>query len=269
MDKEQFKQAIETVKKNSPKRKFTQSFDLVINLKDINLKDPTNQIDIFIPLHCSKGKKTKVCALVGPELKQQAKEVCDFTVLQDDFEKYTRDKKGIKKIAKEYDFFIAQGNLMADVAKVFGRVLGPKGKMPNPKAGCVVPPNSNLKPLYDKLQSTVRLVAKTSPSIQVIVGNEDMKDEEVLDNIMTVFNQIIHHLPAEKNNIRSIFLKLTMGKSIRVGAKEAAEENKEEGKKKKTQQKAEKKEDSESKPKAEEKKKKPKAKAAKKEDEEG
>jgi len=220
MNKEQFKQAIGIVKKNSPKRKFTQSLDLVINLKDINLKDNANHVDVFIPLHYSKGRKTKVCALVGPELIAQAKEVCDFAVSNLDFPKYQKDKKLTKKLAQDYDFFIAQANLMADVAKSFGRVFGPKGKMPNPKAGCVVPPNANLKQLYDKLQTTVRVVAKTSPSIQVIVGNEEMKEEEVLDNIITVFNQVVHHLPAEKNNIRNIFLKLTMGTSVKVGAKE-------------------------------------------------
>jgi len=243
MNKEEFKQAIETVRKNSPKRKFTQRFDLIINLKDVNLKDTSQQIDVFISLHYSKGRQTKVCALVGPEMAKQAKDVCDFVVHHDDFEKYSRDKKLTKKLAKEYDFFIAQANIMPDVAKSFGRIFGPKGKMPNPKAGCVVPPTANLKPLYEKLQNTVRITAKTSPSIQVIVGNETMKDDEVLENIMTVFNQVIHMLPAEKNNIRNIFLKLTMGKSVRVGAKEKEEAEKPAVKKeaeKKTEKKEEK-----------------------------
>jgi large subunit ribosomal protein L1 len=241
MNKEQFKEAIEKVRKNSPKRKFTQSFDLVINLKDINLKDPAQQIDIFLPLHYSKGRKTKVCALGGPELAKQAKEVCDFFVHHDDFEKYSRDTKLTKKLANDYDFFVAQANVMPDVAKTFGRVFGPKGKMPNPKAGCVVPPTANLKPLYERLQNMVRIVAKTAPSVQVLVGNEEMKDAEVLDNIMTVFKQVVHSLPAEKNNIRNIYLKLTMGQSIKVGAKEGEEETEEEEKE-------------EEKPKAEEKK---------------
>lgn len=273
MNKEQFKQAIEIVKKNSPKRKFTQSFDLIINLRDINLKDPSQQLDLFVPLHYSKGKKTKVCALVGPELAKQAKEVCDFLVKQDEFVKYLKDKKLTKKLANDYDFFIAQANLMADVAKSFGRVFGPKGKMPNPKAGCVVPPTANLQPVYDKLQNMVRIVAKTAPSVQVIVGNEEMKPEEVLDNIMTVFNQVVHHLPGEKNNIRNVYLKLTMGQCIKVGAKE--EEAKPEEKKgeapkepKKEAAKAEKKEEKQAeKPKAEKKKAAPKKKAAKKAEE--
>jgi large subunit ribosomal protein L1 len=236
MDKEQFTEAIGRVRKNSQKRKFTQSFDLIINLKDINLKDPAQQVDVFIPLHYSKGKKAKLCALVGPELSKQAKDVFDTVILHDDFEKYAKDKKLTKKLAKEHDFFVAQANIMPDVAKSFGRVFGPKGKMPNPKAGCVVPPTANLKPLYDRLQKTVRVSAKTAPTIQVLVGNEEMKDSEVLDNIMTVFNSVIHSLPNEKNNIRKIYLKLTMGKTVKVGAKEdetpESEGKKEEGKEK-------------------------------------
>ena len=254
MNKDQFKEAIGKVRKNSPKRKFTQGFDLVINLKDINLKDPVQQVDFFLNLHYSKGRKSKICALVGPELAKQAKDVCDFFVHQDDFEKYGRDKKLTKKLANDYDFFVAQANIMPDVAKTFGRVFGPKGKMPNPKAGCVVPPSANLKPLYERLQNMVRLAAKTAPTIQVLVGNEGMKDEEVLDNIMTVFKQVIHHLPAEKNNIRNMYLKLTMGKSVKVGEKEdeeapAKEKPAEEAEKEEVKPKEEKKK----KPKAEEK----------------
>src|SRR3990172_6920050 len=124
-----------------------------------------------MPLPYNRGKKISVCALVGPELAEEAKKVCDGAILSDDFGKYP-DKKEIKKLASKYDFFIAQANVMPKVATSFGRVFGPKGKMPNPKAGCIVPPNANLKTLYDKLQKTVRLYAKERPMIQIPVGNE-------------------------------------------------------------------------------------------------
>ena len=226
MDKEDFKKALAKVRERSPKRKFNQSFDLVVTLRDINLKDTSQQVDVFVPLHFSKGKPTKICALVGPELAGQAKEVCDFTIVADDFEKYARDKKATKKLASAYEFFLAQANIMPDIAKTFGRVLGTRGKMPNPKAGQILPPNANIKPVYDRLQKTVRVVAKQQPMIQCLVGSEEMKDEEVLDNIMVIYKQIVSHLPNEENNVRSIYLKLTMGKTVRVGAK--AEEPKEE-----------------------------------------
>ena len=211
MNKENFKKAIELIKTTSPKRNFKQSFDLIINLKDLNLKKPDQQVSNWATLRYGKGKKAKVCALVGPELEANAKENCDTVILADDFPKYAENKVLTKKLAKTHDFFIAQANMMPNVAKTFGRILGSRGKMPNPKIGCVVPPNANLKPLVEKLQKTVGLIAKTQLSIKCLIGTAEMKDEEILDNIMTVYNNLIHTLPAEERNIKNIQLKFTMG----------------------------------------------------------
>ncbi len=219
MNKEQVTQILKKVKKNSQKRNFTQSYDLIVNLRDIDLKKAEQSVNFFATLHYSKGKKSKVCALAGPELLSQAKNVFDFAIFVDDFDKY-QNKKEAKKLANGYDFFIAQATIMPKVATTFGRVFGPKGKMPNPKAGCVVPPNANLKPLYEKLQKTVKLQTKNDPIIQTMVGKEDMKDEEVVDNIMTVYDALIHNLPNGKNNIKNVLLKLTMGKAFPISKEE-------------------------------------------------
>ena len=221
MDKNQVTQTLKKAKENSPKRNFTQSIDLIINLKDIDLKKTEQSVNLFHTLHYPKGKKVKICALVGPELLSQAKEVCDFAVSVDEFPKY--QKKEAKKLATEYDFFIAQATIMPKIAQTFGKVFGPKGKMPNPKAGCVVPPNANLKPLYERLQKTVKLQTKNDPIIQTMVGNEKMKDEEVVDNIMTVYDAMVHQLSNGKNNIKNSLLKLTMGKSFQIGKEEDVE----------------------------------------------
>ncbi len=254
MDKTQVSAILKRIKEVSNKRNFKQSIDLIINLKGIDLKNPEHQVNLFVPLHYEKGKKVKVCALVGPELLAQAKEVCDSAVSVDDFGKYS-DKRKSKKLASEFDFFIAQATIMPKVATAFGRVFGPKGKMPNPKAGCVVPPNANLKPLYARLQKTLKIATKNDPIIQCSVGKEDMKDEEVIDNILTVYNSVVHALPNEIHNIKSVFLKLTMGKSVKVG-EESKEPVKEE--KKKEQSKEKPKEETKEKPKAEPKEAKPK-----------
>ena len=215
MNKKSIIEALKQVKESSKKRNFNQSLDLTFNLKDLNLKNPEEQIDIFTALPHNKGKTIKICGLVGPELKPESEANCEFTINTEEFSKYN-NKTEIKKLAAEYDFFIAQANIMGQIAKVFGRVLGPRGKMPNTKAVCVVPPKSNLKPLIEKLKNTVRLLAKTSLQIQVSVGKEDMKEEEVAENIITIYNLLIHNLPKEENNISSILLKTTMGKPIRV-----------------------------------------------------
>ena len=214
MDKESVKKALEELKKS--KRKFNQTVDLIIVLKNLNLKKPEDQVDFFHQLHFSIGKKIKLCALVGSELSGQAKELFDTVISIDDFPKYAKDKKGLKKLAKGHDYFVAQATIMPQVATTFGSVLGPVGKMPNPKAGCVVPPNANLKPLVSKLQKTVKISAKVTPMVQLMVGKEDSPEEEVIDNVLTVYDGLLHHLPSGINNIRKILLKLTMGKPIKL-----------------------------------------------------
>ena len=214
MDDKKIKEAL--TKARESKRNFKQTFDLIFNLKNLDMKKTEDQVEFFMQLHFSKGKKTKVCALVGPELGKSAEAVCDTVILQSEFEKYQKDKKLIKRLAKKHDFFIAQANIMPQVATIFGKVLGPKGKMPNPKAGCIVPPTASLEALQKKLQKTIKISAKTSPIVHCIAGNEEMKDEEILDNIKTIYDQLIHHLPSEKNNIGNAYIKLTMGKPIKI-----------------------------------------------------
>ncbi|MBU0979774.1 MAG: hypothetical protein KJ709_03135 [Nanoarchaeota archaeon] len=214
MEKAKISDALQKVRQK--KCNFKQSIDIVINLKNIDQKKDGEKLDFFVQLHYPKGKPAKVCALVGPELYEQAKKECATAIVVDDFPKYQKDKRLVKQLARKHDFFIAQATIMPKVATVFGRVLGPKGKMPNPKAGCVVPPNANLKQVIPRLNNLVRLNAKKEKIFSCSVGMEEGKDEEIIDNIMTVYNQAVHHLPNEKQNIGSVYLKLTMSKPERI-----------------------------------------------------
>ncbi|MBI2557794.1 50S ribosomal protein L1 [Candidatus Woesearchaeota archaeon] len=218
MDKEQIQSALAKAKDNSKQRKFKQTYDLIINLKGLDPKKQEHQIDLFVALPHSRGRKVKVCALVGAELEEQAKNVCDSVIMSDGFDRH-KDKKDVKKIANSYDFFIAQANIMPKVATAFGRVFGPRGKMPNPKSGCVVPPNANLRPLYEKLQRTIRANVKSAPLIQCAIGSEDMNSDEIAENALTVYSSLLQALPNEKHNIKDIYVKLTMGKPVKVGEK--------------------------------------------------
>jgi large subunit ribosomal protein L1 len=218
VSKEEIIQTLKLLKEHSPKRKFSQSVDLIFNLKDLDLKKPEEQLDIWLPLPQAKGKAVRIAALVGPEMKEQAKAACDTVITHDEFKRYEGKKKEIRNLAKKHDLFIAQANIMPDVARYFGRVLGPRGKMPNPKAGCVVPPNANLKTLTDKLKKTLHVVAKTQLSAKCSIGKEDMPEEHLMDNIMTAYNAVVHALPQEINNIRAILLKYSMGPVIPVGS---------------------------------------------------
>lgn len=221
MDKDYFLETVKLLRNNSGKRNFNQSVDLIINLQDLDFKKPEHQVDFFVSLHNDIGRKRKICSLVGPELFEEAKSVFDLTINQHEFDNYSNNKRMLKKIANDYDFFVAQANIMGKIAQVFGRTLGPKNKMPNPKAGCVVPPKSNLKPLYEKLQKTIRIMAKKSPIVHLCIGKENQSDEILTDNIFIIYDQLVHHLPKEQHNIKSIYLKFTMGKPVKVYPKES------------------------------------------------
>lgn len=233
MDKKTIIEAVKKAKESSKIRKFKQTYDLIINLKDIDTKKV--QINQFVLLPHSRGKKTKVCALVGPELLDNAKEICDGAVSVDEFDKYA-DKIKVKRLANEFDYFIAQATIMPKIATTFGRVLGPRGKMPNPKAGCVVPPNANLKPLYEKLQKTIKVQMKNSPILQCAVGIEGMNDEDVADNVISVFDSLTHVLPSTVHNIKNIVIKMTMGKPAKI--EEIKEDFKEKAKEAKAKEEA-------------------------------
>ncbi len=218
MEKQELLQAIKKVKASSKKRKFTESVDLIINLKGLNLKKEEEKINVFLPLPYARGKKTRVTALIDQALVTKAKASCDNCILLDDFKKY--DKKAIRKLAKKTDFFIAQANIMPKVAATFGRILGPKGKMPNPKAGCVVQPTAELQPLVERLQKLIRIETKNEQTIKLSLGISTMKDEELVENGMTIYNYIVAHVPQEKNNIKNLLIKLTMGTPIKIGQTE-------------------------------------------------
>ena len=134
--------------------------------------------------------------------------------MKDEFKNY--DEAAIRALMKEADIFIAQATIMPQVASTFGKILGPVGKMPNPKAGAVVPPTAELKPVVERLQKTVRLETKGELSVKAPVGTEKMKDDEIAENMFAVYNAALHAVPGEKENIKEVLVKLTMGKPIAV-----------------------------------------------------
>ena len=226
MDKKSILEAIKIAKEVSKKRNFKQGFDLVINLKNLNLKKPEENLLLFTQLnHPIPNKKTKIAAFVDYDLEKQAKETCDLVILKDEFPKYEVKKRELKKIGRAYDYFIAQAEIMPKVATLAGRILGPIGKMPNPKVGGVVPGNlPTIKPIIERLKLPIKLQTKGELTIKTSVGNEEMKDEDIADNVLSLYNFVLHSLPQEKNNILSVLIKLSMGSPVEIGKEYKKEE---------------------------------------------
>jgi large subunit ribosomal protein L1 len=201
----QLKDALSELKK-SKQRKFNQTVDLIVNLQKFDIKKSNLNLFANVP-HKIKDKK------IAGFLEIQNKNI--DTITPDEFRKYT-DKAKIKKLVREYDFFIAQTSLMPKVATTFGRALGPTGKMPSPQLGIILNADDrSVNELKEKINSSIKIKIKES-SIKVPIGKQDMKDEDIIENVLIVYNLILKNLPRDKENIKNIELKLTMSKPVKV-----------------------------------------------------
>ncbi len=206
--KEQLKEALSELRKGK-ERKFDQTVDLIVNLQKFEIKK--SQVNLFVSVpHKIKDKK------IAGFLESKNKDV--ETITKEEFKKYS-DKKESKKLVKKFDFFIAQASLMPKVATTFGRVLGPVGKMPSPQLGILFDVNEKaIKELKQKINNSVKIKAKES-SIKLAVGKQSMKDEDIIENILTIYDSILKALPKEKDNIKNIEVKFTMTKPEKIGVR--------------------------------------------------
>lgn len=203
--KEQLKKALAELRKGK-ERKFDQSADLIINLQKFDIKK--NQVNLFVSVP-HKIKDKKICAFL--EVKNKNVD----TITKTEFKKYS-DKKELRKLVKKYDFFIAQASLMPLVATNFGRVLGPAGKMPSPQLGIIINADDKvIDELKSKINKSIKIRTKEA-SLKISVGKQSMKDEEIIENIITIYNAILKVLPREKDNIKNIEIKFTMTKPQKI-----------------------------------------------------
>ncbi len=203
---EKILKAIKQLRETEQKRNFDQTIDLIINLKNFNVKKDGFNLFVQVP---NKIRDKKIAGFF-----ENKSEIVD-TIKKDEFIKF-KDKKELKKLVKTYNFFIANAKLMPAVATTFGRILGPVGKMPNPQLGILPSEDENaIKSVLNKINSTVRVKVK-EPSIKIGVGRESLTDEQILKNILIVYNKILDALPKKKENIKNILIKLSMDKPVKV-----------------------------------------------------
>ncbi len=204
-EEEKILEAVKNLRK-SEKKNFDQTIDLIVNLKNFDARREAFNIFIQVP---NKIKDKKVAGFFEKDSK------IINTIKKDDFARY-KEKKDIKKLVKNYDFFISNTKLMPSVATAFGRILGPAGKMPSPQLGILVSEDdSAVKSIVEKINSTVRVRVK-DPSIKIGIGKESLKDEQIVKNIFAVYSKLIETLPKNRDNVKNVKIKLTMGKPVAV-----------------------------------------------------
>jgi len=156
-------------------RKFSETVEVSVNLKDLDLTVPKNRLEDDVPLPQGRGRTVKVAVFGSPELCQKMRGVADLVVAANELDEFAKDKKNVKKVVRDIDFFLAEATLMPTIGKRLGVVLGPRGKMPRP-----VPPGSDPTNLVNALKRSIRIRSKGNRTFHAPVGTRAMKPRRSL-----------------------------------------------------------------------------------------
>jgi large subunit ribosomal protein L1 len=212
LDQKTILTAVKEAKEKSQKRKFNQSVELILKLQDIDMKAPESKIQEVVELPYGLEKPNAICVIASGELAMKARKAnADLVVEKSDLEAMAGKKQEMRKIANTYDFFIAEAPLMPLVGRTLGSVLGPRGKMPIP-----VPPSADIASLLTKHRKTIIVRMRNQPILQNRVGMENMKEEEISENIEAVLRVLDGKLKKGMKNIKSAYIKTAMGAPVKI-----------------------------------------------------
>jgi large subunit ribosomal protein L1 len=208
MEKEQIDKLSAFLGENKGKRKFTQSVDLVVNFRNIDFSKQDNRLNMEIKLPYGKGKVSKVMLFSDDAaMSAKASQLGIKVAKSGELASIATDKVKMAELL-EYEL-IAQPALMPQIAKTLGQFLGPRNKMPRPVIGDVSAMIGSMgKSLF------VRSKGKYLPTAHCVVGTEQMPQDQIAANIDEVIGAFAKK--TGKQNIRSVFIKLTMSSPVRL-----------------------------------------------------
>ncbi|WP_049986934.1 50S ribosomal protein L1 [Halobellus rufus] len=197
----------------APPRNFRETVDLAVNLRDLDLNDPSKRVDESVVLPSGTGQETQIVVFASGETALRAEEVADQVLDGDDLEELGDDTDAAKDLADETDFFVAEASMMQDIGRFLGTVLGPRGKMPTP-----LQPDDDVVETVNRMKNTVQLRSRDRRTFHTRVGAQDMDSEEIADNIDVIVRRLEASLEKGPLNIDSMYVKTTMGPSVEVPA---------------------------------------------------
>jgi len=217
VNSQDFLVAVQKMRSGTEKRKFRQAVDLAINFKDMDFSKPDNRIEMSVKLpHAYKAGTSKAVVFVRDKGFASALSGKAKVILENEIP--ALDKKAVELLLNEYDVFLAEGPVMLSVGKYLGQQLAPKGKMPKPVTADV----KSFDALLTSASGSAKLgnkKGKNMPVVHSAIGNEEMPDEKLAENAFAVYSAVLAELPSGEQNIKSIYMKFTMGPAIKIGEK--------------------------------------------------
>lgn len=211
MADEDIENAVTRALAEAPPRNFTETVDLAVNLRDLDLNEPSNRVDESVVLPAGTGQDTVIVVFAEGETALRAEDVADQVLGGAELADLGDDVDAAKDLADESDFFIAEASMMQDVASNLGRVLGPRGKMPEP-----LQPDDDVVEVVDRMKNSVQIRSGERRTFHTRVGAEDMSAGDIADNIDVIVRRLHADLEKGPLNIDTVYVKTTMGPAVEV-----------------------------------------------------
>ncbi len=196
------------VVKNFSKLKFDSSIDLAVNL-GVDPKKADQNVRGIVSLPNGTGKDVKVLALVTPDKEDEAKKAgADFVGLDEFLNK-------IKDGWTDVDVIITMPSVMGKLGPL-GKILGPRGLMPNPKTGTVT---MNVgKAIEETKAGKIDFKVDKNGTIHVAIGKVSFSSDKIYQNAKEVLDNIVKIKPSSSKGIymKSIFMSSTMSPGIKI-----------------------------------------------------
>ncbi len=191
------------------KRRFKQSVDLIVVFRDFDTKGPEGRLREAVFLPRKPPKEARVCVVAEGDMALKAKEAGVPVYTRADLQEFRKDRKKAKKVAQQCDWVLVRVDLMGMAGASLGPALGPRGKAPTP-----VPLIADIAQLIERYKSAVWVRVRGQPQVMCRVGTEDMRPEDIAENVKAVLSAIENRIGGQK--IAKVIVKKTMGIPVEV-----------------------------------------------------
>ncbi len=188
---------------------FKQSVELQVVFKGVSPKDPEVKFRDNVVLPKGVGKKPKILVIATGDMLVKARELGVDALKPEEVKGMSR--RELKKLGRKYDWVLVRADLMAQMGRIVGPALGPRGKAPIP-----VPMSADISVFIKRFERSVRLRNKEQAWVGCKIGTEDMSPEDLADNALAVIEHIRGKFKRPLETSAKIYVKTTMGPPVEV-----------------------------------------------------
>jgi large subunit ribosomal protein L10Ae len=212
VSRETLYEAVDTLLKASveKKRNFLETVELQITLKNYDpAKDKRFSGTVKLPN--VPQTQQKICIIGDAQHIDEANKIGVESKSTDELKKLNKDKKLVKKLAKSYDAFLASETIIKQIPRLLGPGLNKAGKFPT-----MLTHSESMEAKVNEIKATIKFQMKKVLCLNVAVGNVDMTDDQLVNNLTMSINFLVSLLKKNWQNVKALYVKSTMGKPTRI-----------------------------------------------------